>query len=119
MRILVVDDDPPLLEVLGDFLTLEGYTTQLAETREAALAALQAQPFDLILSDPMGRGWDPALPFIRQLQATAPTTPVVVVTAYGEAARLPLESARISALWLKPMDIEALVSSLHQLVETS
>ncbi len=50
-RILVVDDDPSLREVVRYALSRQGYTVSLASDGAKALAAHQADPFDLIVLD--------------------------------------------------------------------
>jgi two-component system OmpR family response regulator len=50
-RVLLVDDDPFIAELLDDFLTEEGYTVGVARNGEAALATIRADPPDLVLLD--------------------------------------------------------------------
>ncbi len=50
-RILVVDDEPSMREMLRIVLRREGYDVVLAENGKAAIERLQSQPFDLLLSD--------------------------------------------------------------------
>jgi two-component system response regulator PilR (NtrC family) len=50
-RILVVDDEPSMREMLRIVLRRDGYDVVLAENGKAALDRLQSQPFDLLLSD--------------------------------------------------------------------
>jgi CheY-like chemotaxis protein len=49
--ILVIDDDPRLLRVLVQLLRRDGYTVATAGNGRHALAQLQAQRYDVILSD--------------------------------------------------------------------
>jgi len=50
-RILVVDDEPSMREMLRIVLRRDGYEVVLAENGKAAIERLQSQPFDLLLSD--------------------------------------------------------------------
>jgi two-component system response regulator PilR (NtrC family) len=50
-RILVVDDEPSMREMLRIVLRRDGYDVVLAENGKAAIERLQSQPFDLLLSD--------------------------------------------------------------------
>lgn len=50
-RVLVVDDDPLGTEVVCHFLRAAGYEAEIARTGEAALAALTAREFDLVVLD--------------------------------------------------------------------
>jgi hypothetical protein len=51
VRILVVDDEPAIRVSLSELLGADGHDVTVAEHAPAALALLEAQPFDLILSD--------------------------------------------------------------------
>ena len=52
-RILIVDDEPPVQEVLSLYLQREGFDVETADNGEAALLAVQADPPDLVLLDLM------------------------------------------------------------------
>ena len=81
MRILVVDDEPDLCEILCFNLESEGFETERAYSAEAALALIgQGQRFDLILLDVMMEqvsGYDMA----RQLRERGDNTPIIFLTA--------------------------------------
>jgi CheY-like chemotaxis protein len=69
-RILVADDDPPILELLGEYLATRGHDVHLVSDGEMALNALQADDFDLLLTDLKMPGQDGL-----SLPATAPLNP--------------------------------------------
>lgn len=50
-RILLVEDDPSIVSNLTDFLTREGFAVRSASGQSGALAALEREPFDLVLLD--------------------------------------------------------------------
>jgi len=50
-RILVVDDEKVIREILSEFLTLEGYVVRSVEDGEKALVELRLRPYDLVISD--------------------------------------------------------------------
>ena len=50
-RILVVDDEQVIREILADFLSMEGFWVRTAEDGEAALVELSRNQYDLVLSD--------------------------------------------------------------------
>jgi two-component system phosphate regulon response regulator PhoB len=86
-RVLVVDDEEDILELVRYHLAREGYQLQLAGSGEQALKLAKAETFDLILLDLMLPGLD-GLEVARSLRADARTrsTPIVMLTAKGEDA---------------------------------
>jgi two-component system chemotaxis response regulator CheY len=107
IRTLVVDDDHDIAELVRLALTDEGYEVVIASNGSAALAAIEAAPFDLILLDmrmPVMDGWE----FARTYRSRPePRTPVVVITAARDAAE---RAAEIDAdgYLSKPFSLEEL-----------
>src|SRR5258705_13801874 len=50
-RILVVDDERVIREILAEFLTLEGFSVHTVEDGEKALTELRLKPYDLLITD--------------------------------------------------------------------
>ncbi len=50
-RVLVVDDEQVIREILSEFLTMEGYVVRSVEDGERALAELKLRPYDMVISD--------------------------------------------------------------------
>lgn len=84
-RILIVDDDPYIRELLVHFLTREGFELQEAADGEEALTALAESPFDLVILDimmPNMDGWE----LCQELRSSY-ELPVLMLTAMGETAQ--------------------------------
>jgi two-component system response regulator GlrR len=81
-RILIVDDDPHLLRVLGLRLVNEGYQVTEAKSAERALAQLGAEMPELVITDIKISGIDGTQLFER-LQREHPSLPVIILTAHG------------------------------------
>ncbi|HEX5587278.1 MAG TPA: response regulator transcription factor [Acidimicrobiia bacterium] len=81
-RVLVVEDDPTVAEVVVRYLEREGYLTETVGDGLAALASATAAPPALVILDLMLPGMD-GLEVCRQLRTFAPV-PVVILTARGE-----------------------------------
>ena len=82
LRVLVVDDEEPVLSVMGDLLGLLGQNVRTAQGGAAGLEALDREAFDVVFTDlgmPEVNGWDLAL----SVKALRPSTPVVLVTGWG------------------------------------
>lgn len=86
-KILVVDDEEDILELVRYNLSREGYTVTCAASGEEALEAAAARPVDLIVLDLMLPGID-GLEVARRFRQSAETkeTPIVMLTARGEEA---------------------------------
>jgi class 3 adenylate cyclase len=85
-KILVVDDTPANIKLLGDLLRLKGYEVSTATNGEEALAAIAKQPPDLVLLDIMMPGLNgyEVCRKIRENPATA-LLPVVLATSLDPA----------------------------------
>jgi len=81
-NILVIDDDRIILDSLCEFLSLEGFRTNGAETLKGALAELEKQSYSLIITDvnlPDGDG----LELLDVIRTEHPQTVTIVITGYG------------------------------------
>jgi DNA-binding response OmpR family regulator len=83
-QVLVVDDDATLAEVVVGYLARAGHTGTHVADGPAALAALHTRPPDLMVLDLMLPGID-GLEICRQVRATRPDLPVLMLTALAEA----------------------------------
>ncbi|WP_099221781.1 response regulator transcription factor [Listeria costaricensis] len=84
-RILIVDDDPHILELVETVLGKEGFQTFVAEDGQAALTLLETQTVDLAVIDVMMPGID-GWELCRALKSFL-DIPVVFLTARGEIAQ--------------------------------
>jgi two-component system response regulator ResD len=83
-HILVVDDEPSIVEVVGLYLEREGYRVTVARDGRAALDALQRERPDLIVLDLMLPQVD-GLEITRRLRGPGEVTiPIIMLTAKGE-----------------------------------
>ncbi len=80
-RVLVIDDDPGLSEVIGILLEREGYAVECAGTVKAGLERINAN-INLVVTDlklPDGTGLD----VIAGVRARAPRLPIIMITSYS------------------------------------
>jgi len=87
-RVLVVDDDLTIAEVVGDYLRAAGLETRHAADGQSALSMAQEWPPDLVVLDLMLPGID-GVEVCRQLRATQQgqqPLPVIMLTALGDEA---------------------------------
>ena len=81
-RILMVDDDPGIRDVVSDFLGRHGYRVVTAGDSQEMERELERGPVDLIVLDVMLPGED-GLAICRRL-AVAPAPPIIMLSAMGE-----------------------------------
>ncbi|MBY0366733.1 MAG: response regulator, partial [Burkholderiaceae bacterium] len=82
-RILVVDDDARIRDLLRRYLTQEGFEVLLAEDSRALNKQLTRETVDLIVLDLMLPGED-GLTICRRLRAANDSTPIIMLTAKVE-----------------------------------
>jgi DNA-binding response OmpR family regulator len=81
-RVLVVDDDPTVREVVVTYLRAAGHDVDEAADGEAALARLGTRPADLVVLDLMLPGID-GLEVCRRVRVDGDDVPVIMLTALG------------------------------------
>lgn len=82
IRVLVVDDEPPIVDLVRGYLVREGFEVTTAEDGPAALAALRSSPVDVVVLDVMLPGLD-GIEVCRRLR-TFSDAYVLMLTARGE-----------------------------------
>jgi two-component system response regulator PilR (NtrC family) len=107
-KILVIDDEASMREMLGIMLRKEGYAVEIAADRSTAAAMLDRGPVHMVITDvklPDGDG----IEILRHVKAASPETAVVVMTAYGttETAVAALKLGAQDYL-VKPFDVDEL-----------
>ncbi len=81
-RVLVVDDEKLIREVLADFLGLEGYFVRTAGDGVAAVEELRRRRFDLVISD-MKMPRMGGLELLAEISRLDPSTVTVIMTGFG------------------------------------
>jgi len=116
MRILLVDDDKRLAEVLSLSLRKQGGEVVACHNVDDALAALQASMFDVVVTDLRmpGRG---GLELVREVCSAPAPPPVVVLTAHGslDAAVEAMRAGAVDFL-AKPVSRDVLKMTLERVV---
>ncbi len=110
--ILVVEDDPDLREALGDTLELAGARPILVDSGEAALAYLQNQFVDMVVSDVNMGGMD-GHQLLAEVRRQFPQIPVLLITAYGSISKS-VDAMRSGAVdyLVKPFKPQVLIDTI-------
>jgi two-component system response regulator PilR (NtrC family) len=116
-RILVVDDEESMRQLLEIALGKEGYRLTLAESGRKAIEAFDKASYDLVISDikmPDMSGVE----VLRHVKETDPTVPVIMVTAYA-SAETAVEALRLGAYdyLTKPFKLEELKTNIRNALE--
>src|SRR5205809_456859 len=84
-RVLVIDDDPALLQALPETLRLRmsGVTVDTADSAAAALDRISARDYDAIVTDIKMPGMD-GLALLAEIRGRRPDTPTLLITGHGE-----------------------------------
>jgi DNA-binding NtrC family response regulator len=110
-RLLVVEDDPDLLDLLGSILEEEGYTVTLVASLDAACEHIAACTFDGILTDLLTHDRGQMLSSALAILRAASPTPVAILTAWQLDAET-VQREGFTALIQKPFDIDLLLVSI-------
>lgn len=117
VRLLVIDDDPGVVDYLLDMLRQKGYSVTGFTQTDKALSAIEKEPFDLVISDvvmPEMRG----LELMTAIHHKRPEQLVLPITAFG-SIDLAMQSMRAGAcdFLTKPFRIEELYSAVTRALE--
>lgn len=81
-RILIVDDEQSMRELLSLLLRKEGYEVVTAENGASALKAVQREIFDLVITDLKMPQFD-GMALLKSVKDVSPDTIVIIITAFG------------------------------------
>lgn len=95
-RILVVDDEPQIRELLKRWLAKWGYGTESAATADLAIDIMSAAPADILLSDVRMPGHD-GLWLAERVRARWPDTAIIIATALDDVQTV-VQSRRLGAV---------------------
>ncbi len=116
-RILVVEDDPEVLEQLSGMLEDEGYDIERAESAEAGLVAIGRNDIGLVVTDlrlPRASG----LEVVEAVVERAPNVPVLVMTAHATIDTA-VRAMRLGAFHYleKPLSVDTVLMEVEKAVE--
>lgn len=114
---LVVDDEKNMRLSLETVLSAEGYQVRLAESAEAALKAVDAEEFFMVVTD--GRlGGMSGYDLLREMARKKPGLPVIMITAYA-TPKLAVEAIKAGAIdyLAKPFEPDELLHAVARCAE--
>ncbi len=116
-RVLIVDDEKFIRDILADFLGMEGYAVRTAEDGAAALTELRSASYDIVISDlkmPRMGG----IELLEQITTTAPNALTVIMTGFGtvETAIDAMKRGAYDYI-LKPFKVEEVIHVVQRGIE--
>lgn len=118
--ILVVDDDPDLVELTTLYLTKEGFTVVSANSREDGLAAIAQNKPDLIVLDVMMSEPDDGIAMAQELRRKAFDKPILLMSCIEKVTGMKLgrdnELVPVDDFLPKPAEPTELVAKVKELL---
>ena len=116
-RLLIVDDDLAMREMLSSLFREEGYAVEEATSADDAIEQCRDCEFDVVLSDIKMPGKS-GIEMIGELREIRPATPVVLMTAFGSIDSA-VEAMRAGALdyITKPFEPDAVLVTVERALE--
>jgi DNA-binding response OmpR family regulator len=117
-RILVVDDDQLMTDMLGQALPDIGYEVSTCACGEEALKLLRAGSYDLIILDLAMPGTS-GVDLITEIRSERSSTPVMVLSGYvGSLEERRLTELGVAAVLRKPAKLKLLVETIEKLLDS-
>jgi DNA-binding NtrC family response regulator len=118
-KILLIEDDPGIVETMRRVLTGEGYEVVVRQRGDDGLAAATAGAFNVVVTDLRLPGLS-GLELIRRLHAANPRLPIILVTAFGTTDTA-IEAMKYGAYdyLLKPFDLPQMLALVRKAAESN
>lgn len=117
--LLLVDDDPSLLKLLGMRLSSEGFQVTTAASGDEALKLLRRERIDLVLSDLRMDEMD-GMALFAEIQKHQPGMPVIILTAHGSIPDAVAATQQgVFGFLTKPVDRDALYKAIDEALSQS
>jgi two-component system response regulator HydG len=116
-RVLVVDDEPSMAEMLDAYLRSRGYAVKSRTSADEAFELMAAEDFDVVVTDLNLRGTSGLLLCTRVVE-NRPDVPVIVITAFGSLeTAIQLVRAGAFDILTKPFELEELLLSVERALQ--
>ena len=114
--ILIVDDDPSLLRLLGIRLSAAGYNVLPAKSAKEALGILKSSQPQLVISDLKMEGMD-GMALFEKIRQQQPNLPVIIMTAHGTIPdAINATKQGVFSFLTKPFESQELLSTVEQAI---
>jgi DNA-binding NtrC family response regulator len=116
--ILIIDDEPDILELLCRILLMDDYNCLVAESSEEGLKIMSSEEVDVVICDYVMPG-DSGTDFLKTVRAQWPKTVRIMITGYAdfEAAVQAINECKVFRMIVKPWNNEELRKVVKQALE--
>jgi signal transduction histidine kinase/ActR/RegA family two-component response regulator len=116
-RILVIDDDDSVRDILSRMLKTKGHQVVVASNGEEGIERFRSEPFDLVFTDlgmPKLSGWDVG----KTIKGINPKVPIAMITGWGvELDREKLSDSGIDLIVSKPFNFDQVIHLVSEAME--
>lgn len=115
-KVLVIDDDPDILDSVKAILEANGYQVVTAQSGEEGVNAFKNDNPDLILCDMMMESVDQGAKVAQKIRETNKTIPVFLLSSIGDATSTNVDpgSMGFNGVFQKPVNPDSLVASVKK-----
>ncbi len=117
-KILVIEDDQEVLEMLTDYLTFLGYTVTPAKDGLEGIKEIKSKLYDLVVTD-LTMPFVSGVGIINVLKKDHPDIPVIAITGYGHDAEELARENHADLILGKPFDIDKFKEAIIDLLSPS
>jgi len=122
-RILIVDDDPDIIEATRMYLENAGYEVTSASNPADGLRQIQSGPVDLLVLDIMMEEFDDGIAMAQDLRKNGFTQPILMMSSISAVTGLPYDANEavlpVNAFVQKPVTPSVLVEKVRALLAQS
>lgn len=119
-RVLIVDDDPDIVEASRLFLQRDGHEVTTASSREGGMAAVQRVQPELLVLDVMMDQPDDGIAMAQDLRRQGFTGPILMLTSLSKVAGFTYDKDSdvlpVNEFVQKPIDPQALTAKVRELL---
>lgn len=117
IKILIIDDEPAILEMLKKTFVCEGFCVDTAEGGVSAFRMILKKTYHLVISDIRMPGIN-GIDLLQKIKTVKPDTDVLIITAYNTHDNIKRAfQFKASGLLFKPFSIEQIKTKVHRILE--
>lgn len=116
IRILVVDDDKPIVFALEMYFLYKDYSMYTAQTGEEAIELLAKKEPDLVLLDMKMPGVD-GIAVLKHIRTRHPDTKVIIITGFEDEYRKLAEKIGVDEFVVKPIALDSLKTTIEDVLK--